>query len=617
MNELSKNSSMLHEFGTAEQLQASYKKMTQKGLYIPMRDGVRIAVELYLPAPLPQGEKLPTLIVQTRYWRETRLRAPLRWFLPTSILIPAYKNFRKIFTSHGYALVHVDVRGTGASFGVYPHPWSEEEFEDAREVVDWIIQQPWSNGKVGSFGVSYGGTTAERLALLDHPAVKVTIPKFNHPDAFQDISHPGGVFNSRFMRYWGIYDKNLDENQLPKEMGWTRFLLDGVKPVDEDRDNHLLKQAVQTHGQNGKVYELANQGSFRNEHIKDIKVCMDSLAIHAKIEMMKKTPTQVIGWGSWMDAGTADAVIRRFLTFENAHTAIIGAWDHGGYSHASPFMSPDTAVSPPYPQQMIEMVWIFNQYLRDGQNTPSTLKKGLHYFTMGEEKWKTTTVWPPEGVRYEQWYLGNNQSLIAEEKPREEGAESYTVDFKASSGNYNRWWEMGIFDHKTVFYPNRTAQQDHLLCYTSTPLPQALEITGYPIVTLWVTSDQSDGNFFVYLEDIGPDGKATYLCEGQLRAIHRKVSDEEPPYAIQIPYHSFKQEDALPLVPGEAAELKFGLHPTSVLVEKGHCLRLSIAGHDEGTFKRIPETGTPHLKIWHSPTMPSGIELPCCWRSPD
>jgi putative CocE/NonD family hydrolase len=148
------------------------------------------------------------------------------------------------------------------------------------------------------------------------------------------------------------------------------------------------------------------------------------------------------------------------------------------------------------------------------------------------------------------------------------------------------------------------------LIYTTPPLAEDTEITGYPVVTLYLTSTETDGAFFVYLEDVDPAGRVTYVTEGQLRAIHRRVSAEPPPYTLQVPYHSFKEADASPLVPGRVAELSFGLHPTSVLIRKGHRIRIGIAGHDAGTFTRIPAQGTPVITLARNKDYASYIDLP-------
>jgi predicted acyl esterase len=113
---------------------------------------------------------------------------------------------------------------------------------------------------------------------------------------------------------------------------------------------------------------------------------------------------------------------------------------------------------------------------------------------------------------------------------------------------------------------------------------------------------------------VDENGRVTYVTEGQLRAIHRKVSDETPPYKLQVPYHSFKKKVAIPLVPGEIAEITFGLLPTSALIRKGHRIRLGIAGHDEGTFPRIPAEGTPVISVARNKLHASFVDLPVVRR---
>ncbi len=124
-------------------------------------------------------------------------------------------------------------------------------------------------------------------------------------------------------------------------------------------------------------------------------------------------------------------------------------------------------------------------------------------------------------------------------------------------------------------------------------------------MTLYLSSSEDDGILFVYLEDEIPGGKVTYITEGQLRLIHRKVSGEKPLYNLQVPYHSFKREDVLPLAPGEVVEVSFGLLPVAALVRKGHRLRLGIAGHDAGNFAPIPDTRREVLHLGLSRQPPS------------
>jgi len=602
------------QFGMLEGPAPRYKGLTTQSVYVTMRDGVKLAVEVILPKNLPSDARIPALLQQTRYWRTMELRAPFKWFLKPEDLNPATRGFKSFFTGRGYALVLVDVRGSGASFGTSPYPWPRDSIADAGEIVDWIVAQPWSNGRVGGMGVSCVGTTAELLAVTNHPAVKAVIPRFNQPDAYRDIACPGGMFNARFIREWSRFDCTLDQNRVPRDFGLLgRLIVKGVKPVRGDEDCRLLQEAIRAHAANGEVYELARAAAYCDERCADVDVCFEDLAVHNYAAEIECSDVAIYGWGSWMDAGTADAVIRRFLTFENAGRAVIGAWDHGGQYHASPYMPPDASVNPGLPAQWLEMIRFFDCYLKDIDNGVRS-ERALFYYTMGEEKWKRTAVWPPAGTQTQRWYLGENRTLLPYVPTGESGADTYAVDFEASTGEHNRWWEIGPVLKKTIIYADRAAATRHMLTYTSPPLAEDVEIAGYPIVNLYVTCTETDAAFYVYLEDVDESGRVTYVTEGQLRAIHRKVSDAIGPYQLQVPYHSFKQEDALPLVPGEVAQITFGLLPTSVLIRRGHCLRIAIAGHDAGTFVRIPAQGTPVISIARNQLYASYVDLPVVQR---
>ena len=127
---------------------------------------------------------------------------------------------------------------------------------------------------------------------------------------------------------------------------------------------------------------------------------------------------------------------------------------------------------------------------------------------------------------------------------------------------------------------------------------------------LHVSCTEPDGVIIVYLEDMDEKGRVIYLTEGLLRAVHRRISREIPPYKLLVPYHSYKKSDQAPLIPGEKTEFHFGLLPTSVLIRKGHRIRVSIAGHDKDTFARIPEKGNPVWRVERNSQFSSYIDLP-------
>jgi len=554
-------------------VEPQFKGIVHRSFYLRMRDGVKLAVQLVLPKDLPADKKIPAVLTMTRYWRAQQGREP-NAFLP----------------SHGYATVFVDARGTGASFGVWKAPFSPDEVKDYSEVVDWIVSQPWSNGKVGAIGSSYTGNTALWLASTMNPAVKAVVPRHYEFDIYAETPYPGGLLTDWLIKTWNEGNRQLDTNA-------------GVRLVDEN-GQQLYEEGIKRRAENIDVYAAALRTTFRDDRA--FGFTLDELSLHSHRASLEKSNVAINNWGGWFDASTADAVIKTFLTLNNYQRAVIGAWNHGASQNASPYQ---TAAS----QRVMlnfEFLRFFDHYLK-GIDTGLDKEKRLFYFTVGEERWKVTDKWPVAGTTMTAWYFNDNNSLSTKEPTSKSAEDRYTINFDATTGAKNRWHtQVG----GEVIYPDRAEEDKKLLTYTSAPLEVDVEITGHPVVSLFVTSTHADGAFFVYLEDIDENGKVTYLTEGQLRALHRRVSHEPSPVNLPVPYHSFMKKDAMQLKPGEIAELRFGLQPISVLVKKGHRLRVAIAGHDKDTFIRVPAEGTPVISVQRNSRGFSRIELPIIKR---
>ena len=226
---------------------------------------------------------------------------------------------------------------------------------------------------------------------------------------------------------------------------------------------------------------------------------------------------------------------------------------------------------------------------------------------MVEGRWKSADSWPPPATTLT-YHLAADRQLTSEAPTTDSGADEYMVDHTTNTGEHSRW-RTQVAIGEAVIYPERSAQDKKLLTYTSAPLTGSLEVTGHPIVTLFLDSTASDGTFFVYLEDVDERGRVAYVTEGQLRAVHRRISDAMPPYQQPVPYRTFKRGDAQPLVPGEIAELTFDLLPTSYLFRQGHRLRVAIAGADASHFAILPG-GPPTVHIHRSRLHDSRIDLP-------
>jgi len=571
-----------------------------------MRDGVKIAIDLYLPKGCPKGERLPTLIRYARYGRSYELQLSTRIFYGNKPFAPKLiRRMPEFFVPHGYAWVEVDVRGAGASYGSRPHPFHSDELKDGAEIVDWIISQPWSNGCVGTIGTSYSGAAAGFTLVNKHPAVKATAPMFSPFDIYTDQLYPGGVHLIWFASTWNRLNKAVDRNAPHAFFGWdVKIYIKGIRPVDGDRNRAMLKAAVRDHARNMDIFSNARLVTFRDAIPQHPGKNIDLISPHAYAEAMRQSGTAVYNYSGWFDGACGHSAINRYLTVGNPGSRLtLGPWAHGGYRNLSPFLnSPRTRFN-----QLGELLRFFDHHLK-GEETGISDEPPVHYYTMGEEKWKAARTWPPPGGEKVSFFLAESNTLTLQSPKGPEGLDTYQVDFTAETGEDSRWKIlMGLKEY--TLYPDRKRQGRKLLCYSSAALKKDMEVTGHPVVTLFVSSSDTDGTFFVYLEDVDEDGHIHYVTEGQLRALHRKQKAAQPPDPLHLPYRTFLKKDASPLVPGVVAELTFALQPTSYLFKKGHSIRISLAGADREHFSPEPAR-PPSVKYYRTRIYPSRIELP-------
>jgi uncharacterized protein len=585
-----------------------YDKVKSTNFYIPMRDGVRIAVTLHLPEGLPAGEKIPLVMVQTRYWRNFELRGFYKGLLNAYWVGP--QKIKKQLIGHGYAVMDVDVRGTGASFGKVPCPWSQEEIFDGADIATWVTKQPWSNGNIGTAGVSYSGTTAEMALVPKHPAFKAAVAMFSLYDVYDDISFPGGVHLEGFTKNWSAANLLMDQN-IPPSKKLAKFVK-GVLPVDDDKDRSQLNAAV-NEGVNYDVHSLAQNVRFRDDTAKGfIAATVDTFSPHRFRKQVNEGGAAVLCWSGWYDGAYPHSAIKRFLTLTNPKNKLmLGPWNHGG----SMRISPDHAGKANFPH-ISELLKFFDYHLKGLQNGLYDEPR-VHYYTMGEEKWKTANTWPPAS-KPTPIYLAPELKL-SNELPPSVNEFRYQVDTNARTGLQTRWASLrsALTDPKA--YGDRAAAGDKLLSFYGPVLTEDLTISGHPIADIYLAADTTDATLFVYLEDVAPDGTVRYVTEGQLRALHRWYGvrpsgrDETvytPPFdAPDVPYRDYKREHGQLLTPGVPARFKFDLLPTSYTFVKGHRLRIGIAGADIDNFERL-KGKLPVFTVQTGGNYPSQIVLP-------
>lgn len=556
--------------------------------YLPMRDGARIAVDVHLP---PTAEPVATIVRQTRYFRSTDIPAWALELIGEDTLDPTNAKLRRAFVGHGYAWVDVDVRGSGASTGVWHCPWSPLEVADGAEVVDWIVRQPWSNGVVGATGNSYDGTAAELLATTCHPAVRAVAPRCSLYDVYTDVAYPGGLHQAWFTAAWTRANMALDANHPERmiaeavaqahprllEAGLRRRVLEAalrqifrrVRTVDGDAG--AVATAVAEHAANVDLDAVARSVEFRDDlHPSPLgDQTIDAFSPSAYLDRMRASGVAVLGISGWFDAAYQGAAIARHRAVGGR--LVLGPWNHG----AGMNMSPHARDRRPGFALADELVRFFDHHLR-GRATGLEAEPAVRYYVMGAETWREAATWPPPEVTPRRWHLGAGRTLAAT-APAAPADDVLDIDDECGSGRRSRWRTL-VSPFVRADYPDRARRDRDLLVYSSAPLVEPVEIAGAPVVGVSLRSDGDDGALFAYLEAELPDGRIVYITEGQLRLIHAAAPRDQ---------RTFRRAETRPLVPGAPTWVEFALLPTAYQFARGTRIRLALAGADLDHFAPV------------------------------
>ncbi len=572
--------------------------------YVTMRDGCRIAVDIYVPNSLSGAVTLrtfPAIAMFTPYYRRFKLRPAA-----TGEANPNTGKFRDFFVPRGYAVVVVDVRGTGASFGTRDSFRSPKEREDSREIADWIVTQPWSNGVIGATGVSYLGAASDFLASTGHPAVKAVAPLFSVWDTYSDNYFPGGIQLKSLTRIYDDLMVGLDHDQRDVLKQFSYFSnpdFEGPQPVDDDSDGTLVREAVKEHLGNFRQTEFMPEFKFREEGLPyDPSFSSASFSPYSVSQGIRRD-VAILSVSGWRDgAGYTNGAISRFLTLkENPRHLLLGPWDHGARIDVSPWRTVEEADFP----LLGEILRFFDTYLL-GLDTGLRNEAPIHYFSMHAEQWREAAVWPPVEPR-QTFFLAQDHRLSGAAPAM--GSDAYKVDFAIGTGAGTRYERIAGIDSRN-YYPDWQGRSDRMLGYTSEPLSQAMELAGHGLADLFLSSSEPDAALFVYLAEIEADGAERYVTEGLLRALHRKEAPAPETYRTAWPFRSFSRADARPLTPGEVERIRIPLLPVAWLFAAGSRIRLSIAGADADHCGQIPHGRPPLLTIMFGGHQASVLELP-------
>jgi putative CocE/NonD family hydrolase len=453
------------------------------------------------------------------------------------------------------------------------------------------------------------GTTAEMLLVNQHPAVKACIPRSSIFDLYNDIVQPGGVRQGVFIEVWRDTTHSLDKNKLGYIGKAAQLVIKNPKPVSQDKKREQYEAAKKQHEGNFDIFSGIRKIQFRDEPHPDLGRSIDQFSVHHYKDQIERSGTAIYRIGGWYDGALANSAIKGYLSTKNSVKLIIGPWDHGPAQHISPFVKNNRLKF----DVQTEMLRFFDYHLKGIENGIMD-EAPVTYYAMGKEEWRHTNEWPVKKAVEQTYYLSADNTLTADANQVRKGHTDHRINPEAGTSGGARWNSLTIkyrFEKK-IGYPDWTQRSKNYLQFTADPFLQQAEITGHPVVDLYVASDAKDLQLFVYLDSVDEQGNSTYITEGQFRAIHRKVSEEPAPYPMFGPYHTFKAADALDWQPNEVGSLHFELIPTSHLIPKGHRLRVCIGGADIDHFHALDDPGSnpEQLQVHCGHEFPSRVIVP-------
>jgi len=282
---------------------------------------------------------------------------------------------------------------------------------------------------------------------------------------------------------------------------------------------------------------------------------------------------------------------------------LLGPWGHGGALAHRPFGATVAAGF----HHDAELLRFFDRHLH-GLEDAGADEPPIRYFTFGANRWNSASAWPLPGAKPTSLYLCAGRRLRTGPPSDEVGCDEASVDRALGTGERSRWRGL-LATFVPADYPDLGERHKGALHYDGDPLERDIEVTGHPIAHIHLRARHDDATLFVYLEDVAPDGRVQYVTEGQLRALHRRVTEPKDGLKSPVPYRSFCREDASPLEPGAPARLSIPLLPTSYLFRRGHRVRLVITAGDADHFAP-PPAALRGFEVMRTRAFPSSIELP-------
>jgi len=590
--------------------------------YFVASNGKKIGLSVTLPAN-ENGEPIdrvfPTILVQTAYNMSIVS-------LPSSIgaMLGGPDPF---FVKRGYAMVAVDVLGSGVSEGGW-ELLGEEEQNAYGDTVDWILNQTWSDGNIGVSGVSYMAISALFTAQQRPDAIKAVFAIAPIGDAHRGASGTGGLLNGVFMQIWMTLTQTLGTQNLLATLLHPEHTSQIMRSTREHIDHidsfylPLVDDAL-----NAEPY-ITYDGDFWQTRS----------PLH-NIDKIT-APTFITGALHDLFQRGAPMLYEQLQKNVDARLAIFDG------DHITNFVQAIPGNESISPLTVLMLQW-FDKHIK-GMNSgaekiPAVTQYVKNYESDSSDGFSTTTTWPHPLTKPERWYLRGDMSLsavppIADETSHTIQAsdsaeikigkslggeflkfEVNPVDGTKCSISYRQWTLCiaGALSADLCFDDNKELEAE-ALNYETTAMADDYYFNGPIQADIWIDSTVTEAVVSVRVDEVSPDGEIVLpLTNGLLAATSRLVNIERSRFVdgemIQ-PFHYLTQEEVLTVVPGEVFKMQIDIFPTSAIIRRGHRLRISISPSNQaqGIMNYVQQENSEGgiTTIHNSPEYPSSIVLP-------
>ncbi len=542
-----------------------YPSLVTTRQYVEVRDGLKLAVRIDRPADA-QGRPIPG-------------RFPVIWQhgLATEResnwngTAPGLPQIGEILPKHGYVVVQVVRRGNGQSFGEMRGYHDRNEAQDAYDMVKWMADQEWSSGKVGVYGCSNTGDAAVQVMTMRPPALKAVFAgcfSWHKYDAFRR----GGIFAQ-----WGTGPNRTVEQDMANV------------PIPGDESKVMLRQAAEEHQRAPKLLDLWKGLPYRNSYSPLVASRFWQEGSSANyLDQIQRSGAALYILGGWYDELRDQGLIAQ-ANVPGARI-VIGPWRH--------CKNDELAL-------LDEAHRFFDLHLK-GTDTGLNAQDPIHYYTVNApagQEWRSAATWPLPGTEMRPLYLANNGMLGAVPSRLKIAPRGFAVNYAISCPDK----KAGPFEGGPFAQPCYVKGEG--ASYTDRPLARDTEVTGSPVVDVWVAADARDAHVFAYLEDVAPDGTVRVVTEGRLKASLRAAATPNWRIPGDYPWHRAFAEDVQPLTPGEPVKLSFDMMPSSWLFKAGHRIQITIRGADER--ERLRDDGLARrITVLADAAHPSMIRVP-------